>query len=82
MADNTLSSVTRRDFLVRSATLAGAGFLSVGVPPSLLGSGQAQAAMSGNICRCCTYLRIRAAIHHAAEMGAGRSKSNGSRKKS
>ena len=40
------------------------------------------AAMSGNICRCCTYLRIRAAIHHAAEMGTGRSKSNGSRKKS
>jgi isoquinoline 1-oxidoreductase alpha subunit len=25
------------------------------------------AAMSGNICRCATYLRIRAAIHHAAQ---------------
>jgi len=24
------------------------------------------AAMSGNICRCATYVRIRAAIHHAA----------------
>jgi isoquinoline 1-oxidoreductase alpha subunit len=24
------------------------------------------AAMSGNICRCCTYPRIRAAIKHAA----------------
>jgi isoquinoline 1-oxidoreductase alpha subunit len=24
------------------------------------------AAMSGNICRCCTYVRIRAAIHKAA----------------
>ena len=24
------------------------------------------AAMAGNICRCCTYLRIRAAIHEAA----------------
>jgi isoquinoline 1-oxidoreductase subunit alpha len=24
------------------------------------------AAMSGNICRCCTYVRIRAAIHQAA----------------
>ena len=24
------------------------------------------AAMSGNICRCATYLRIRAAIHQAA----------------
>lgn len=27
-------------------------------------------AMSGNICRCNTYLRIRAAIHHAAGMEA------------
>jgi isoquinoline 1-oxidoreductase alpha subunit len=26
-------------------------------------------AMSGNLCRCCTYLRIRAAIHRAAESG-------------
>jgi aerobic-type carbon monoxide dehydrogenase small subunit (CoxS/CutS family) len=24
--------------------------------------------MNGNICRCTTYLRIRAAIHRAAEM--------------
>jgi isoquinoline 1-oxidoreductase alpha subunit len=29
------------------------------------------AAMSGNLCRCATYLRIRAAIHRAAEMMAG-----------
>lgn len=27
------------------------------------------AAMAGNICRCGTYQRIRAAIHHAAELG-------------
>ena len=27
-------------------------------------------AMSGNICRCTTYVRIRAAIHRAAEMTA------------
>ncbi len=27
-------------------------------------------AMSGNICRCNTYLRIREAIHHAARMEA------------
>lgn len=27
------------------------------------------AAMSGNVCRCGTYLRIRAAIHKAAAMG-------------
>jgi aerobic-type carbon monoxide dehydrogenase small subunit (CoxS/CutS family) len=26
------------------------------------------AAMNGNICRCATYLRIRQAIHRAAEM--------------
>jgi aerobic-type carbon monoxide dehydrogenase small subunit (CoxS/CutS family) len=29
------------------------------------------AAMAGNICRCGTYQRIRAAIHRAAEIGAG-----------
>jgi isoquinoline 1-oxidoreductase alpha subunit len=28
------------------------------------------AAMSGNICRCATYLRIRQAIHRAAQMPA------------
>jgi isoquinoline 1-oxidoreductase alpha subunit len=28
------------------------------------------AAMNGNICRCTTYLRIRSAIHRAAEMTA------------
>jgi isoquinoline 1-oxidoreductase subunit alpha len=28
------------------------------------------AAMSGNICRCGTYQRIRAAVHHAAGMNA------------
>lgn len=27
------------------------------------------AAMSGNLCRCGTYTRIRKAIHHAAEQG-------------
>jgi isoquinoline 1-oxidoreductase alpha subunit len=31
------------------------------------------AAMSGNLCRCGTYLRIRQAIHRAATMPAGRS---------
>jgi isoquinoline 1-oxidoreductase alpha subunit len=37
-------------------------------------------AMSGNLCRCGTYLRIRAAIHHAAELSAGlRGKSEGTR---
>jgi len=28
-------------------------------------------AMAGNLCRCGTYLRIRAGIHRAAEMAAG-----------
>jgi isoquinoline 1-oxidoreductase subunit alpha len=31
-------------------------------------------AMSGNICRCGTYQRIRKAIHRAASMQAGKSK--------
>ncbi|MEM7508103.1 MAG: (2Fe-2S)-binding protein [Pseudomonadota bacterium] len=29
------------------------------------------AAMSGNVCRCATYHRVRAAIHHAAEIMEG-----------
>ncbi len=28
------------------------------------------AAMGGNLCRCATYTRVRAAIHHAAKGGA------------
>ena len=28
------------------------------------------AAMAGNLCRCATYFRIRAGIHHAAELAA------------
>ncbi len=32
---------------------------------------QIDAAMAGNICRCGTYQRIRAAIHRAAELQAG-----------
>jgi isoquinoline 1-oxidoreductase alpha subunit len=28
-------------------------------------------AMSGNICRCGTYPRIRAAVHRAAELAKG-----------
>jgi isoquinoline 1-oxidoreductase subunit beta len=45
MAKPTEQGLTRREFLVRSATVAGAGFLSIGVPPSLLKGGEAQAAM-------------------------------------
>jgi aerobic-type carbon monoxide dehydrogenase small subunit (CoxS/CutS family) len=32
-------------------------------------------AMSGNLCRCGTYLRIRQAIHRATELGSGPRKS-------
>jgi isoquinoline 1-oxidoreductase alpha subunit len=28
-------------------------------------------AMTGNLCRCGTYLRIRQAVHRAAELGGG-----------
>jgi isoquinoline 1-oxidoreductase alpha subunit len=31
------------------------------------------AAMNGNLCRCGTYLRIRAAVHKAAELASGSS---------
>jgi isoquinoline 1-oxidoreductase alpha subunit len=31
---------------------------------------QIDTAMNGNLCRCGTYLRIRKAIHKAAELGS------------
>jgi isoquinoline 1-oxidoreductase len=46
MAKLTDQGVNRREFLVRSATVAGGAFLSVAVPPSLLKGGEAQAAMA------------------------------------
>jgi len=33
---------------------------------------QIDSAMAGNLCRCGTYIRIRAAIHRAAELSNGR----------
>lgn len=33
---------------------------------------QIDSAMSGNVCRCGTYLRIRAAVHRAAQLSIGR----------
>jgi isoquinoline 1-oxidoreductase alpha subunit len=33
--------------------------------------GDIDAAMSGNVCRCATYVRIRAAIHEAAKSLGG-----------
>ena len=38
---------------------------------------QIDAAMNGNLCRCATYLRIRSAIHRAADLGSGVSTSSG-----
>jgi isoquinoline 1-oxidoreductase alpha subunit len=35
---------------------------------------QIDEAMAGNLCRCATYMRIRAGIHRAAELAAGESK--------
>ena len=45
MVNSTKQGLTRREFLVRSGTIAGGTFLAVNVPPSLL-SGEAQAAMA------------------------------------
>lgn len=36
---------------------------------------QIDAAMAGNVCRCATYVRIRAAIHEAAKSSAGSTRS-------
>jgi isoquinoline 1-oxidoreductase alpha subunit len=33
---------------------------------------QIDEAMAGNLCRCATYVRIRAGIHHAAELNSGK----------
>lgn len=43
--------------------MSAAGLLAHNAQP---GDADIEAAMSGNICRCATYLRIRDAIHHAA----------------
>ncbi|MGZ8470547.1 MAG: (2Fe-2S)-binding protein [Gemmatirosa sp.] len=45
--------------------MAAAGLLARNAKPT---DADIDAAMSGNLCRCATYLRIREAIHRAAEM--------------
>ncbi|MBK8016993.1 MAG: twin-arginine translocation signal domain-containing protein [Betaproteobacteria bacterium] len=45
MPDDTPVTPSRRDFLVRSATLSGAAFLSIALPPAL-GTRDAQAALA------------------------------------
>jgi isoquinoline 1-oxidoreductase alpha subunit len=45
--------------------MSAAGLLARNAKPT---DADIDAAMSGNLCRCATYLRIREAIHRAAEM--------------
>jgi isoquinoline 1-oxidoreductase alpha subunit len=56
----------------QSGQIMSASALLAGVPKP--GDGDINAAMSGNICRCGTYLRIRAAIKQAAGVPAVASK--------
>ena len=56
--------------------MSAAALLARGGNPS---DADIDAAMSGNFCRCATYLRIRAAIHRAAAMAG--SPSNGKSRK-
>jgi isoquinoline 1-oxidoreductase alpha subunit len=45
--------------------MSAAALLAVNPKPT---DGEIDTALTGNICRCGTYQRIRAAIHHAAEL--------------
>jgi isoquinoline 1-oxidoreductase subunit alpha len=45
--------------------MSAAALLSINPEPS---DADIDAAMSGNVCRCATYIRIRAAIHKAAQI--------------
>jgi isoquinoline 1-oxidoreductase alpha subunit len=49
--------------------MSAAALLAVRPDPS---DAEIDAAMSGNICRCGTYQRIRAAVHRAAELAKAR----------
>jgi len=50
--------------------MAAAALLSARPHPT---DAEIDAALSANLCRCGTYLRIRAAVHRAAEMGGRKS---------
>jgi aerobic-type carbon monoxide dehydrogenase small subunit (CoxS/CutS family) len=52
--------------------MAAAALLQITPKPT---DGQIDAALSGNLCRCGTYQRIRGAVHLAAEMSAKGAKS-------
>jgi isoquinoline 1-oxidoreductase subunit alpha len=47
--------------------MAAAALLTKNPKPT---DGEIDTAMNGNLCRCATYLRIRQAIHRAADMPA------------
>ncbi len=47
--------------------MAAAALLRANSAPS---DAEIDAAMSGNLCRCCTYPRIREAIHQASRSGS------------
>ncbi len=48
--------------------MSAAGLLAANPKPS---DADIDAALAGNLCRCGTYQRIRAAVHHAAELATG-----------
>jgi isoquinoline 1-oxidoreductase alpha subunit len=61
----------------QAGQLMTAAALLAGVPaPS---DAQIDAAMAGNLCRCGTYVRIRAAVHEAARLYAIRTAGGGAR---
>lgn len=49
--------------------MSAAVLLSETTAPS---DGEIDACMAGNVCRCATYVRIRGAIHRAAELAGGK----------
>ncbi len=49
--------------------MSAAVLLSEQAAPS---DGDIDACMAGNVCRCATYVRIRSAIHRAAELAGGK----------
>jgi isoquinoline 1-oxidoreductase alpha subunit len=59
-------SVAQCGFCQSGQIMRAAALLSRSPEPS---DGEIDSAMADNICRCGTYLRIRAAIHRAAEIG-------------
>jgi isoquinoline 1-oxidoreductase alpha subunit len=57
--------------IMSAAVLLHDTVLAGGAPPN---DADIDACMSGNVCRCATYLRIRKAIHRAADRAKGASR--------